>query len=64
MFLHKLCYVNIRIGISHVDIPVGIGTILPEFAYPWVHWVVEILALLSLVVIVWDVQHLHLYLNR
>ena len=38
----------------------SIGAILAELALPWRFRLVVVLALLSLVVVVGDVQHLHL----
>jgi hypothetical protein len=48
------------VRVPEIAISVSIGAILAELALTWRLRLVVVLALLSLVVVIWDIQHLHL----
>jgi hypothetical protein len=55
-----LIKINVLVRVPQIAISVSIGAILAELALPWRLRLVVVLALLSLVVVIGDVQHLHL----
>jgi hypothetical protein len=55
-----LIKIDVLVRVPEIAISVSIGAILAELALPWRFRLVVVLALLSLVVVIGDVQHLHL----
>jgi hypothetical protein len=55
-----LIKIDVLVRVPEIAISVSIRTILAELALPWRFRLVVVLALLSLVVVIGDVQHLHL----
>ncbi len=52
------------VRVPEIAISVCVGAILAELALPWRLRLVVVLALLSLEVVIGDVQHLHLDFDR